>query len=39
MDHDEDVVDGKRRRFLTAAATVVGGAGAAMAAVPFVIAL
>ncbi|MGQ0594005.1 MAG: ubiquinol-cytochrome c reductase iron-sulfur subunit [Gammaproteobacteria bacterium] len=39
MDHDEDLVDGKRRRFLTAAATVVGGAGAAMAAVPFVTAL
>ncbi|MGH8588598.1 MAG: ubiquinol-cytochrome c reductase iron-sulfur subunit N-terminal domain-containing protein, partial [Gammaproteobacteria bacterium] len=39
MDHDEDVVDNKRRRFLTAAATVVGGTGAAIAAVPFVVAL
>ena len=39
MDHEEHEVDGKRRRFLTVAATVVGGTGAAMAAVPFVIAL
>jgi ubiquinol-cytochrome c reductase iron-sulfur subunit len=39
VDHEEHEVDGKRRRFLTVAATVVGGTGAAMAAVPFVIAL
>jgi ubiquinol-cytochrome c reductase iron-sulfur subunit len=31
-----DDVDRKRRRFLTATATVVGGAGVVMAAVPFV---
>ena len=31
-----DEVDRKRRRFLTAAATVVGGAGVVMVAVPFV---
>jgi ubiquinol-cytochrome c reductase iron-sulfur subunit len=30
-------VDGDRRRFLTAAATIVGGAGAAAAAVPFIV--
>lgn len=39
MDHDDEAVDCKRRRFLTVAATVVGGAGAALAAVPFVTAL
>ncbi len=32
----DDGVDGGRRRFLTATATVVGGAGVAAAAVPFI---
>ncbi len=39
MDHDEERVDGQRRRFLTVAATVVGGSGAVMATVPFMSAL
>jgi ubiquinol-cytochrome c reductase iron-sulfur subunit len=34
-----DDVDRKRRRFLTATATVVGGAGVVMAAVPFVLSM
>ena len=34
-----DGVDLKRRRFLTAATTVVGGVGAAFAAVPFVVSM
>ena len=33
---DNSNVDKSRRRFLTAAATVVGGAGAAAGAVPFI---
>lgn len=35
----DDDVDSERRRFLTTAATVVGGAGVAMGAVPFVASL
>ena len=34
MSHE--AVDNERRRFLTTAATVVGGAGAVVAAVPFI---
>ena len=37
MSHD--AVDNERRRFLTTAATVVGGAGVAAAAVPFIAAM
>lgn len=39
MSENDKEVDNERRQFLTAAATVIGGAGVAMTAVPFVTSL